>query len=179
MPASMLGCRWQKLERIAQYKFDDDFPEKTVFLCTADTLDHLPPLIRPSDANFVLFLAVDATSISAEFIRSAAEALLDSGLVYLCVWGPDCERVHDIFDSVIVERNPDETEADVVMTTWHSAESLQDAIWFFLHYAWPAAAYERTCPEWIAAVINSPEWEGKVRAKLLTPVDDEDGEDTH
>jgi hypothetical protein len=42
--------------------------------------------------------------------------------------GPDCERVHDIIDEVIVNRNPGETDEDVIMTTWHDDEALNEAL---------------------------------------------------
>ena len=61
-------------------------------------------------------------------ISDIANWALDQGAVYVCVWGPDCERVHDIIDEVIVNRNPGETDEDVIMTTWHDDEALNEAL---------------------------------------------------
>ena len=60
--------------------------------------------------------------------------MLEQGIAYLCVWGTDCERVHDLFD---LERMPDEPKGRVVMTTWHSKESLSEALWFFANCVEP------------------------------------------
>jgi hypothetical protein len=62
---------------------------------------HWPPLsnlIRPSSAHFVLLLVLDAAKLETGLVYAAAEKLLDKGMVYVCVWGPDGERVEDIFD---------------------------------------------------------------------------------
>jgi hypothetical protein len=48
-------------------------------------------------------------------IRNMAKGLLQRGIAYLYVWGPDCERVHDQFD---LERTLDEPKRRVVMTIW-------------------------------------------------------------
>jgi hypothetical protein len=155
------------VERIAQYIFDDDFPSKTVSLCTAGSLVNLSNLIQPSSAHFVLLLALDATTLDTGLVYAAAEKLLAKGMVYICVWGPDGERVEDIFDKAIIERNPNETDKNVVITTCHNKEPLSEAVWFFLNCAWPADDYVHACSDWVAAVIGNPAWEAEVRAKLL------------
>jgi hypothetical protein len=80
--------------------------------------------------HWVLFLAMDARPMSTNEISDIANWALDQGAVYVCVWGPDCERVHDIIDEVLVDRNPDATDEDVIMTTWHDDEALNEALWF-------------------------------------------------
>lgn len=163
------------MERIAQYQFDDDFPAKTVSLCAAGSLTHLSSLIQPSDRHFVLFLALDAGKLRTDLVNSAAKMLLDKGMVYVCVWGPDCEKVEDIFDEEIIQRNPDETDGNVVITTCHKEEALSEAVWFFLNCAWPAADYQHSCSDWVAAVIGNPTWEVEVRAKLLAEKEESEG----
>lgn len=155
------------MERIAQYQLDEDFPPKIISLSTADSLTDLPTLIQPSSAHYVLLLALDATKLNTGLIRAAAETLLKQGMVYVCVWRPDGERVEDIFDTAIIERNPNETHKNVVITTSQNKESLGEAVWFFLNCAWPADDYVHTCSDWVAAVIGNPAWEVEVRAKLL------------
>jgi len=92
---------------------------------------------------------MDARSIDSGQIGELAEKMADKGLAYLCVWGPDCERVHDIFDEIEVQRDLEPTDDNVIMTTWHSAESLEESLWFFVNCAFPAEAYEQSCKEWI------------------------------
>ena len=160
------------MEKIGQYVLDDNYPAKTVSLCMADSCQELPPLIRTGGKHFVLFLAIDARNVSPEVIDPVADSLLNQGMAYVCVWGPDCERVHDSIDHAVLKRNPDETDADVVITTWHVEDSLEEAVWFFLYSAWPASAYEPTCSDWVAAVIGNPEWGSRVKAKLTSPEND-------
>jgi hypothetical protein len=80
--------------------------------------------------------------------------------------GPECRKVEDIFDVARVQCNPDETDGNVVITTSHSQESIEEAVWFFLNCAWPAEDYVRKCSDWVAAVINNSAWEARVRKKL-------------
>lgn len=155
------------VERIAQYQLDEDFPPKIVSLSIADSLTDLPALIQPENTNFVLLLAVDGTKVDSALVYSAVKKLLDKGMVYVCVWGPDCERVHDTIDQAIIQQNPDETDTNVVITTWHDKDPISEAVWFFLNCAWPADDYVHTCSDWVAAVIGNPAWEAEVRAKLL------------
>src|SRR5215510_49646 len=101
---------WQKIstvERIARYRLDEDYPPKTVSLCVVDSLADIPALIQTSNAHFVLFLALDGSGVETESIYSTAELLLDRGMVYVCVWGPDCERVHDAIDQPRFRRIPE------------------------------------------------------------------------
>jgi hypothetical protein len=53
--------------------------------------------------RFRLFVAADARAVNTDEIARFATDALDSGMVYCCTWGPDCERLHDIVDEVVVE----------------------------------------------------------------------------
>jgi hypothetical protein len=156
------------VDRIAEYVFDDEFPAKEVLFCAVPSLDELPSALDSLSSHFVLFIAADATSIAEQTILDAGEKLLSAGMVYACVWGPDCERVHDLLDAAILKNNPSESDADVVITTWHSKDTIKEAVWFFMNCAWPAPAYEQACSSWVAAVIGSPEWEQLVREAILS-----------
>jgi hypothetical protein len=155
------------MERIAQYRLDEDFPSKTISFCAANSLTELPALIHPTNAHFVLLLVIDGSKVDTETIYAVSEKLLDQGMVYACVWGPDCESVHDSIDRPIFRRQPEGTDGNVIMTTWHAEDPIREAVWFFLNCAWPADNYVDTCSDWVAAVIGNPAWEAEVRAKLL------------
>jgi hypothetical protein len=114
--------------------------------------------------HFCLFLAIDATSVNDGEIRETARLLLEQGIAYLCVWGPDCERVHDLFD---LERMPDEPKGRVVMTTWHSKESLSEALWFFANCAEPDDGFEADCTDWIALCFSNDSWGKQIRRALI------------
>ena len=145
------------LEKIAEYVLNDEFPAKKVLFCAASSLDDLPDALSDLSSPFVFFIAADATSITEQTILEVGKKLLSHGMIYACVWGPDCEKFHDILDAAIVQRNPSESSANVVMTTWHSKETLEKAVWFFLNCAWPAPAYKQACESWVAAAIGNTE----------------------
>lgn len=100
----------------------------------------------------VLLLVADASATKAEVIYTAASRLVDRGVTYACAWGSDCERIHDVFDEVdvgAVSGDPD----DFIMTTWHSDESLDEAVDFFLACAFPLDQHLDTC-SWIAIIVG-------------------------
>ena len=55
---------------------------------------------------------------SVDLLARVGESFLDAGLVVVCVWGPDCERVHDVFDEVYVGDGTIERDSPM-MSTWH------------------------------------------------------------
>lgn len=63
-----------------------------------DDLSAVPGLPLP-EGTFCVLLACDALGVSVDAVSDAIESLLERGMAYLCSWGPDCERVHDITDS--------------------------------------------------------------------------------
>jgi len=119
--------------------------------------------------HFVLFLAWDARDTPDEEILLVARQLVRAGLAYIVAWGPDCERVHDLFDQVDIEQNPESNvpETDtVIMSTWHDSESLEEALWFAIYSAYPTGLYETTWRATIAAAVGSPEWASTMHAYL-------------
>jgi hypothetical protein len=122
-------------------------------------------MLRFSSVPCCLFLAVDSTAVSDAVVRNMAKGLLQHGIAYLCVWGPDCERVHDQFD---LERLPDEPRGRVVMTTWHSKETLSDALWFFATCAEPDAGFKTECTDWVAVSVLNEAWARTMR-ELFNP----------
>jgi hypothetical protein len=66
-----------------------------------------------------------------------AEALLDSGCRYVVCGGLDCEAWHDSVDDAylvsIIGLAEVAIEPMLVMTTWHTNESEEDVVFFFVH----------------------------------------------
>jgi len=140
-----------------------DKQTKDIYLCPSLTIEALATKIVPTSPNFGLLLAMDAQSIDSGQIGDLAEKMADKGLAYLCAWGPDCERVHDIFDEIEVQRDLEKEDDSVIMTTWHSDESLEECLWFFVNSAFPDSAYEQSCKDWIIAPLGNEEWEKLIR----------------
>lgn len=84
----------------------------------------LPP--RP----MVVLIAADAVTVPVDLLARVGEHFLDAGLVVVCVWGPDCARVHDVFDEVYVGDGAIERDSPMV-STWHDNGSLEDVVEFF------------------------------------------------
>lgn len=131
--------------------------------------------VAPADAadlelpecRFVCLLAWDAEAVSAAVAGGIARHLIAQGCVYICVWGPDCERVHDIFDEVDVEVHR-ESKA-VVMSTWHHDEPLSDAIWFALNNAFPDEAYAEHCKAAVGLSIGNGAWASEIEEAFADP----------
>ena len=102
--------------------------ERRVLLLALDRLDTPYKLPSRNNPHFTCFCAMDATHFSAEAISEFCSRLLQLGCAYLCTWGPDCERVHDIMDEIVIGGNPPNSEVGDVMTTWHAKESLEEAL---------------------------------------------------
>jgi len=145
---------------------DEDFPERVFYLCPADSIENLGDKVSHSTANFGLFVALNADGVGDGSILQGAKKLLSKGLACLCTWGPDCERVHDLFDVAARGINSELPGDDVIMTTWHAGVPMEEALWFFVHAAFVTGKFEKTCKDWIIAPISNPEWEQLIRSKI-------------
>jgi hypothetical protein len=138
----------------------DDVNERELYFVSVPNFESIPDSFQLSGKHFVAFLAVDASAVESNIIGKLAENLLQSGCVYFCAWGPDCERIHDIFDEMCLFTEP------VIMTTWHEKDSLDEALWFFLTTTWPDDAYFENCKSSLAIVVGNSDLETQVRQKL-------------
>jgi len=110
---------------------------------------------------------MDAIDLPTDNLAEVAAAALDAGLAYVCAWGPDCARVHDVFDDVIIEREIESGGGDdTIMTTLHSSESLEEAASFFAQAAFPSPAYEDNCGSWLAVLVGQDPSAAEVRRVL-------------
>ena len=92
----------------------------------------------------ILLLVADGKQISNDDFHHLALQWLEAGVIYFCVWGPDCERLHDLFDEAYLEGSHTanyvnrRTDRPFIMTTWHSGWTLDEMLEFFLKSAFPA-----------------------------------------
>ena len=126
--------------------------ERAYRLVELRSLDEWPENLVLASPRYVLLLACDASKLTVEAISGVAETMLRQGLVYVCCWGLDCERVHDIFDEVICEVVPLEEGTSTIMTTWHDGETFEDVVDFFRDCAEPAES-DTGCRDWIIACV--------------------------
>jgi hypothetical protein len=137
----------------------DDLSERELFCIAAPTFDALPLSFSLPSKRFVALLAADTTQVDAATFSRFSDSLLASGCVYFCAWGPGCERAHDMFDNHCLEIDP------VIMTTWHSDDSLDEALYFFLRNAWPDDGYSEDGSA-LAITVGSGEWAAQVERRL-------------
>ena len=75
--------------------------------------------------------------------------------------GAGCERFHDIIDDIVVEDGLSErrfvgaTPNDVIMTTWHANESLEEALEFFKTSALPMEGFVADSDFRVVACISN------------------------
>lgn len=146
----------------------DDVSGNDLFLLSISGPQDLPDDIPLSTPGFVCLLAWDARTFQAGEISSFARRLLDAGAVYVCAWGPDCERVHDIIDQESVGPNPPAVVDSVVMTSWHADEPLAEALWCAL-IAIPDDAYAGLCGSTLAIAVGSARWAAEIRDAFTRP----------
>jgi hypothetical protein len=112
------------IEQVGQ----DEVLGRDLFLLSIPSPQDMPHRLAVTTAKFACLIAWDARSARVEELSAIARQLLDAGAVYVCAWGPGCERVHDIFDEERDGPNPLTSTDPVVMTTWHDDESLAEAL---------------------------------------------------
>lgn len=135
---------------------------RAIYSLAVDALGQISGALPTSRGeHFVLFLAWDARQASDDEILIAARELVRVGLAYIVAWGPDCERVHDLFDVADLEENPESNAPDtetVIISTWHDSEPLEEALWFAIHSAYPSPPYDATWQATILACVGDGEW---------------------
>jgi hypothetical protein len=126
------------------------------------SLDKLSELLPRKNPHLILLLACDGTALHDDEIQIALRPLFEQGLVYLCTWGPDCERIHDLAGQLTLHQLGD----DLVMTTWHKDEPLEESVWFLIYCAIPAnESFVNNCDQ-IAVAISSQSWYQQIESAL-------------
>jgi hypothetical protein len=122
----------------------------------------------PNDLTpyFGVFLVCNAEGRDDKTIIEFAEGILEKGAVFFSFWGTDCERVHDLFDEAIVQNDPDETDTSVRLTTWHTGESLDEALWSFLNVSFPADDYQEQCHTELMLVVDNDDWAAHLKMRI-------------
>jgi hypothetical protein len=137
--------------------------EHPLFSDFVDDFSEIERIELPS-AHTVLLLAVDASSVPVETITRIANKLLKSGLIWICVWGPDCERVVYNID-ISYSEDSDRKPAFPLMSTWHSDEPLEEAIWFFLNCAIPFGEEIKKTSH-LAITVGNTSWNSTINNAL-------------
>ena len=117
-------------------------------------------------------MAADVNCASTEAISDFALSALKRGMVYFCSWGPGCERFHDIVDEVIVGDDISDREFsgpskdDVVMTTWHDDETLEETLDFLATCAVPTDGFGPDSDFRLVISVANQQWAVQARKFL-------------
>ena len=146
----------------------DDVMGRELFSMQLASSAELPVRIELPSAHFACFVAWDASRAPTDSVAELAGRLLRSGASYFVCWGPDSERVEGIIDEVTAHPGSDLGVPDdsCIMTTSHSTESLEEALWFLLRSAWPDDHYVESTRATLAVSIGSLTWAQEISAAL-------------
>ncbi|HUI52053.1 MAG TPA: hypothetical protein VLX60_09725 [Terriglobales bacterium] len=143
--------------------FERPLALRNLYLCEAHSIEDLHLVIQPNSQRFCLLLLMDAGLINADKVREAGAYLAELGMVYLCAWGPECENIEDLMDEGTRRFNETLGGNDVIMTTSHASESLEEALWYFVHSAFPTAGLTEDCTDWILGCVGESGWASEIR----------------
>jgi hypothetical protein len=147
----------------------DKFGREIIFISVSkiDEFDFksLPQISK----YFTLFIANNNEVDVGEYSRKA-NSLIKSGLAYICAWGNGCERIHDIFDEenvyIEIEEKLTTDDENVIMTTWHQNEFIEEALYFFLFNTSPTEKYSSECKTALVLLIGISEETNKIKMYL-------------
>ena len=142
--------------------------DRDLLLASIRRLEQWPDSTVMPQHHFILFVAVDATSIDDNALEALANKLLGQGAAYVCAWGPECERVHQAFDVAREAVYPNDAER-LVMTTSHADETLAEALWFALFTALPGEGFGDRCDDLLALSVGNDEWTAQIGSWLENP----------
>ncbi len=116
--------------------------------------------------HFIACLAMDGTEATDEEIKTIASDLIQAGCVYICCWGLDSERVHDLIDQEDLVLHP---SGPWNMTTWQTDVPLAEALWFSINSAWPDSQFEESTHAVVGISFKNPEWSDQVTEAFSNP----------
>lgn len=149
-----------------------------IYVAGASHVSEIADLANPVSEEFRLLLWLDAAAYDdVKQLISLAEDLLKWAALSVDCGGDDCEKMHDIFDEVVVRSEVVEPEGrrsypdhvyEYFGTNWFTGDSLSEVLWNTLHIAIvPDASemkgapifmlvlspdHERLCAEWPAGM---------------------------
>ncbi|MBI2336374.1 MAG: hypothetical protein HYU97_06395 [Deltaproteobacteria bacterium] len=139
---------------------------KSITLLSLSSLEDLPERLKLASPHFACLLACDAQELEDTQINELADFLLQQGLAYLGVWGPECERVRDLFAVKVSELEIAEGVEFPLLTHCHKEKELEEVLGSFVQSAKPDDAYVKTCQSLLIVCVNKPEWETTFKQTL-------------
>jgi hypothetical protein len=118
--------------------------------------------------HFVALLVWHADGVSTEVVSGLVEQLFNRGASYLCTWGRDCERVHDVAEETDAFPSELASPEDAVrLTTWHTDDCLEEVVDFLLWSTVPNAYYAPTTTTSLVLCIGDDALARETRQALV------------
>lgn len=112
-----------------------------------DVLLALPSRAKP----FRCVLLIDR-QVAEDVRKEMCRNVIAAGCLYAMTWGRDCELWHDEIDAAAANHFSNTTVPDsrLVMTTWHSEETLEESLHFAKYTA--RNSYAGECLEYLVVL---------------------------
>lgn len=170
LPLTLALCIMGNSVQFSRIAFDD-VSERALFLLSAEKPADISSIsIATSSRYFVALIVWDSDKESPADIAHVACILLKEGCVYFCCWGSGCERLHDIIDEEYAKTGVSMLDdGSTLMTTWHSDESLDEAIWFSLTTAFPDDRFFDECSAVVSICVGNEARAREIAISLADP----------
>jgi hypothetical protein len=142
----------------------DAVSQRELYVLELSSFGAAPPRISLPSPHYACLVACDAEAVPAARLLRLCRALLNGGAVYVCTWGPGCERLRDLFCGAARGLSPE--RADSLTATWHATESLDAALWYWVNLTSPAERYAESCRSALAVCVGIPAWSKRIRKAL-------------
>ena len=127
---------------------------RNLYVLEVDRAEDLALHLRAPPGRFVALVLWDAAGATNDDISRVVQVLVAAGCVYLCTWGKECGRVHDVADETRVMATLNDSDAPTLMTTWHDDCSLDETLAFFLTRTQPLGELANGCDSSVAVCIR-------------------------
>lgn len=136
-----------------------DFFERAIVLLSVSTIEEFNLKALPQLSKYFTLFIANNNEVNKSVYKNKANEIIKSGLAYLCTWGKECKKIHDIFDeeevSLEIDNVVDPNDDNVIITTWHNDESFKEALWYFLKNTLPTEKYYSECNFSLVLVIGN------------------------
>ncbi len=137
-------------------------------------LDAWPADLALPTAKFVLLLCCDARGVSDAALGGVARRALAQGMVYLCAWGPECDRVETVFEECAAAVGGSDEPESAILTESDGEEPLSQALRIAIREVAPATDFEASCGTTLVVCAGMPRRAETLRELLEDPVDLDD-----
>ena len=153
------------VENVGNNKLNSDWRGPILFAAPS-SIDEALEWRNDDGSWFGMFLAIDGRRVTDEDMSRLADRMLHQGVVYFHIAGADIARLRACLVERIVERMPNETEYDLIMTLDYRRTTVDWALWQFLWLAFPAQKYEGSVSFELVMCVGMPRQARRIRTML-------------